>query len=144
MLPTYTENILGFAVAYGLAVQGLNHARLVTNLLPGEIRFDRLVRAKKPWVVTAAASCCWHAAMALDAYLEYRSFGHPEVLSAEKKAKDASGTVTDAENAFQKAKAQAKAEERAVPSIVAGQARRTKELVENHEIYWRYYSSTRR
>src|SRR6516225_6112090 len=53
--PTYTDNILSFAVAYGLAVQGTKHSRLVTNLLPGEIRIERMVRAKKPWAVTAAA-----------------------------------------------------------------------------------------
>src|SRR5207248_3264161 len=33
--PVYTENILSFGVAYGLAIQGLKHAQLATNLLPG-------------------------------------------------------------------------------------------------------------
>src|SRR6266852_6953279 len=52
----YTENVLTFGVAYGLALQGLNVARLHTNLLPQDIQIDRLIRAKKPWAVTAAAS----------------------------------------------------------------------------------------
>ena len=43
-------------MAYGLALQGLNVARLHTNLLPQDIQVDRLIRAKKPWAVTAAAS----------------------------------------------------------------------------------------
>ena len=54
--PVYTDNMLSFAVAYGLAAQGLKLARLQTNLLPHEIRTERLIRAKKPWAVAAAAA----------------------------------------------------------------------------------------
>ena len=54
--PAFTENVLSFAVAYGLAAQGLKVARLQTNLLPPEIRTERLVRAKKPWAAAAAAA----------------------------------------------------------------------------------------
>ncbi len=54
--PTFTENILSFAVAYGLALQGLKQSRLQTNLLPHEIRVERIVRGKKPWAVAAAAA----------------------------------------------------------------------------------------
>ncbi|MGL6095465.1 MAG: type IV pilus assembly protein PilM, partial [Fimbriiglobus sp.] len=53
--PNFQDNILTFPVATGLALQGLGLARLTTNLLPNEIRFDRLVRAKKPWAAAAAA-----------------------------------------------------------------------------------------
>jgi type IV pilus assembly protein PilM len=53
--PVFSENLLSFPVAYGLALQGLGLAKLHTNLLPHEIRFDRMVRAKKPWAVAAAA-----------------------------------------------------------------------------------------
>src|SRR4051812_43235454 len=42
--PQFTENILGFAVAYGLALQGLNVTRVHTNLLPQEIRVERMIR----------------------------------------------------------------------------------------------------
>lgn len=54
--PVFVENLLSFPVAYGLALQGLGQARLGTNLLPHEIRFDREVRARKPWAVAAAAT----------------------------------------------------------------------------------------
>src|SRR5262249_33170252 len=54
--PVFNENVLSFAVAYGLALQGLKVAKLQTNLLPQEIRVERMIRAKKPWAVTAAAS----------------------------------------------------------------------------------------
>src|SRR3984893_14435875 len=38
--PIYNDNILSFAVAYGLAVQGMKRGKLITNLLPGEIRME--------------------------------------------------------------------------------------------------------
>ncbi len=53
--PQFKENQLTFGVAYGLCVQALDRAQLHTNLLPEEIVTTRLVRAKKPWAVAAAA-----------------------------------------------------------------------------------------
>ncbi|HEX4415045.1 MAG TPA: type IV pilus assembly protein PilM [Lacipirellulaceae bacterium] len=53
--PQFKENQLTFGVAYGLCVQSLDAGQLRTNLLPDEIVTTRLVRAKKPWVVAAAA-----------------------------------------------------------------------------------------
>jgi len=53
--PAFQENQLCFAVCYGLALQGLREAALRTNLLPKEIVKDRLIGAKKPWAVAAAA-----------------------------------------------------------------------------------------
>lgn len=52
----FTENQLSFPVAYGLCVQALDRSQIHTNLLPEEIVTSRLVRAKKPWVVAAAAT----------------------------------------------------------------------------------------
>jgi type IV pilus assembly protein PilM len=54
--PQFTENVLSFAVAYGLALQGLKMGRLQTNLLPREIQTERMIRAKKPWAAAAAAA----------------------------------------------------------------------------------------
>jgi type IV pilus assembly protein PilM len=53
--PTFSENIMSFGVAYGLALQGLKQAHLQTNLLPYEVRLERVIRGKKPWAVAAAA-----------------------------------------------------------------------------------------
>ena len=53
--PRFTENVLGFAVAYGLAVQGLKLTRIDTNLLPDEIASTRRWKAKRPWFAVAAA-----------------------------------------------------------------------------------------
>jgi type IV pilus assembly protein PilM len=54
--PQYKDNILSFAVAYGLCLQGLGKSELKTNLLPEEIVRTRLVRSKKPWMVAGAAA----------------------------------------------------------------------------------------
>jgi type IV pilus assembly protein PilM len=61
--PVFTENLLTFPIAYGLALQGANqladrkdYGRINTNLLPQEIRVDRMIRAKKPWAAAAAAA----------------------------------------------------------------------------------------
>ncbi len=53
--PQYKENQLTFGVAYGLCVQALGRSQLRTNLLPEEIVTTRLIKAKKPWAVAAAA-----------------------------------------------------------------------------------------
>ncbi len=54
--PAFKENLLAFGVCYGLCLQGLNVGRLGTNLLPREIMQYRMIRAKKPWAVAAAAA----------------------------------------------------------------------------------------
>jgi len=51
--PAFRENRMGFGTAYGLALQAAGGASLVTNLLPKEIALDRLVAAKRPWVLAA-------------------------------------------------------------------------------------------
>lgn len=54
--PAFKDNVLSFGVSYGLALQGLRAAKIKTNLLPREIVKDRMIRAKKPWAVGAAAA----------------------------------------------------------------------------------------
>jgi type IV pilus assembly protein PilM len=53
--PPFKENMLSYGVCYGLALQGLKRSRLATNLLPRDILQYRMIRAKKPWALTAAA-----------------------------------------------------------------------------------------
>ncbi|MDP6544212.1 MAG: type IV pilus assembly protein PilM [Phycisphaerae bacterium] len=62
--PQFTENILSFGVAYGLAIQGLSDAKVATNLLPDEVVRKRLWDRKRSWFAAAAAAllvvmCCW-------------------------------------------------------------------------------------
>lgn len=52
----FKDNVLSFAVCYGLCVQGIGKAEIRTNLLPEEIIRTRLIRSKKPWAVAGAAA----------------------------------------------------------------------------------------
>lgn len=52
----FKQNILSFAVAYGLCLQGLGKSEIRTNLLPEETVRSRLIQAKKPWAVAGIAA----------------------------------------------------------------------------------------
>ena len=52
----FKQNVLSFAVSYGLCLQGLGKSEIGTNLLPEEIVRSRMVRAKKPWAVAGIAA----------------------------------------------------------------------------------------
>lgn len=53
--PLFIDNMMTFAVPYGLALQTLKATRIKTTLLPPEIVIDRKIRKKKPWAVGLAA-----------------------------------------------------------------------------------------
>jgi len=86
----FKENILSFAVAYGLCVQGLDKGELRTNLLPEEIVRSRLVRAKKPWAVAGIAALM--AGMSFN-YFTHVSAWSETTTSAMEQAESAAGTV---------------------------------------------------
>jgi len=54
--PTFANNVLSFAPCYGLCIQGLKKANIKTNLLPQEMVVERIIRAKKPWVLAAVGA----------------------------------------------------------------------------------------
>jgi type IV pilus assembly protein PilM len=123
--PIFNENILSFGVAYGLALQGLNKARLYTNLLPPELTQERLIRAKKPAAVAAAALLLVGLGASLFGLsLSSRTYGAPQVADAINKANQAADQVAKANSAFEAAKSAALAEDEAVKAIVAGQFER--------------------
>ena len=51
----YKQNVQSLGVCYGLTLQGLNQAKLRTNLVPRELIHARIIREKKPWVLAAAS-----------------------------------------------------------------------------------------
>ena len=53
---TFSENVLAFAPSYGLCLQGLKKGQIKTNLLPREIVVERIIEAKKPWILTAVCA----------------------------------------------------------------------------------------
>ena len=52
---SFVENQLSFAPAYGLCLQGLRRSQIETNLLPNEIITERIIRAKKPWILASVS-----------------------------------------------------------------------------------------
>ncbi|MFO0426623.1 MAG: pilus assembly protein PilM [Planctomyces sp.] len=77
--PVFMENIMTFAVPYGVALQTLGQTRITTSLLPPEIVVNRKIRSKKPWAVASAAGLMLAlglgvtgSATVLDAYSESR------------------------------------------------------------------------
>ncbi len=83
-VPVFTENVLSFAVAYGLALQGLRQTRINTNLLPTEIARKRLWAKKQPWFVAIAAAII--IAMCL---ILFRNFKDRNTLADTQALKDA-------------------------------------------------------
>jgi type IV pilus assembly protein PilM len=123
--PLFLENILTFPVAYGLALQGLGQTRLSTNLLPHEIRMDRVIRAKKPYAVAAAAMLLiGTAAFALGSGMQLRSVSDSKVDEGIKSAKNASSAYGSAESAYNQRKQQSKTTQEQVKLIIAGQEER--------------------
>jgi type IV pilus assembly protein PilM len=119
--PAYTENVLSFAVAYGLALQGLKLSRLQTNLLPPEIQVERMVKAKKPWAAAAAAALLIGATGLAGAYAVVGwAFGADQVVNAEKQSEGTVKKDKDLTTAFKKQEDKVKKEEDAVRSIIAG------------------------
>jgi type IV pilus assembly protein PilM len=53
--PAFTENVPSFAVAYGLALQGLGLTKIQTDLLPSEITRRRRWAKKRVWFAAAGA-----------------------------------------------------------------------------------------
>jgi type IV pilus assembly protein PilM len=104
--PQFKDNMLAFGVCYGLCLQGLMQSRLSTNLLPRELLRERMIRAKKPWAVAAAA--CLMLAFATNFFFEYREWYkvHPENetagvswTSAKKLVEDVQRKSSDSEKA---------------------------------------------
>mgnify|MGYP006275716091 CR=1 FL=1 len=121
----FKENILTFAVAYGLAIQGLKLAKIQTNLLPPEIRMERLIKAKKPWVaLTAASMLLGISTCGFNTYMQARPFLDESV---QKQVKDSSAVKTQVEGGkktFGDLLAKTGEEKKAVETIVAGQQER--------------------
>jgi type IV pilus assembly protein PilM len=119
--PQFNENILSFAVAYGLALQGLKRAKLQTNLLPYDVRVERLVRGKKPWAAMAAAALLAAVAgISFGKSLEKAALKDPATDQALKNFKSVGKTMADREAEFRDAEDKvAKSQER-LRRIVAG------------------------
>jgi type IV pilus assembly protein PilM len=104
--PVFQDNMPSFAVAYGLAVQGLGKSGLKTNLLPPEIEQVRLIRAKKPWALAASALLMLGFAFlfGLGDYRLLAKVNTPGFKTAAEDADRASKNGADYKSAFEGAK----------------------------------------
>src|SRR5262249_6322654 len=120
--PAFTQNLLSFATAYGLALQGLKLARLQTNLLPQDIQFERMVRAKKPWAVGAAAALMLGILGPTIYYsLQYRGLPAGTVVAAITESRDVVEKTNKGNTAFKTKEDEVKRTETDVKKIIAGQ-----------------------
>ncbi len=124
--PVFQENLGTFTTAYGLALQGLQKARLHTNLLPPELRSERLIRAKKPWAVAASALLLVGlGATALRYGLDYSVYADPGIARAVSSANSTASQAQTVDTEFTTARSNAQAEEDGVKSVLAGQKEHT-------------------
>jgi type IV pilus assembly protein PilM len=96
--PAFKENVMSFAVAYGLCLQVLRETRIRTNLLPREILQDRLIRAKKPWAVGAAAAIM--LALTLSYFFHWRAWNAVVVENYWKPAAEEADRVVSTANTY--------------------------------------------
>jgi type IV pilus assembly protein PilM len=54
--PVFTDNVVTFGPAYGLALQGLGHAKITANLLPPDLARVAMWRRKQPYFIASAAT----------------------------------------------------------------------------------------
>jgi len=121
----FKDNILTFAVAYGLAIQGLKLAKIQTNLLPPEIRIERLIRAKKPWVaLTAASLLLGISTCGFNSYMQAKPYMAEDVIKQVKDSKSVKDLVDGGKRNFDSLLEKTGLEKVAVETIVAGQQER--------------------
>jgi type IV pilus assembly protein PilM len=96
--PAFKENVMSFGVSYGLCLQGLRETRIRTNLLPREILQDRLIRAKKPWAVGAAAAVL--LSLILSYFFHWRAWNAVVVDNYWKPAADEADRVVSVANTY--------------------------------------------
>lgn len=96
--PAFKENVMSFGVSYGLCLQALRETRIRTNLLPREILQDRLIRAKKPWAVGAAAAVM--LALVLSYFFHWRAWNSVVVENYWKPAADEADRVVATANDY--------------------------------------------
>lgn len=103
--PLFADNILSFAVSYGLALQALGQTRIRTSLLPPEITTARKIRRKKPWAVAACAVLMLGYAISTMGNANSYARPHSKAFDdAEKQAKDLAAEVSKYEADYAAAK----------------------------------------
>ncbi|GIW82130.1 MAG: hypothetical protein KatS3mg105_3937 [Gemmatales bacterium] len=133
--PTFVNNVMGFGTVYGLALQGLGVSLLTTNLLPEEIKTERMIRAKKPWVAATAAAILFGCVGTLAGYaIQYNAVAGSAVEDAANKAKAFNQKVKTQETNFQAENRKVQANQEAIEWLTAGQYERLNWILLNKYI----------
>ncbi len=102
--PMFADNVLSFAVPYGLALQLVGQTVIKTTLLPPEITRERVIRRKKPWAVATAATLLLGTAVAtMGNAFPYMSVHTAAFIKAEEDAKTFGGTVATLKSNYESA-----------------------------------------
>jgi type IV pilus assembly protein PilM len=80
--PAFRDNRMGFGAAYGLALQAAGAGTLRTNLLPREIALDRLVAAKRPWVLAALLALLVAGLLNFSGWFVAAASYHPDIFQS--------------------------------------------------------------
>jgi type IV pilus assembly protein PilM len=119
--PLFADNILSFAVPYGLAVQALQVSRIRTNLLPPEIGTARIIRKKKPWAVAAAACLLGGFTLSTVGNAFTNGVVHTEEFAAaEKAATDVGQQYTGLKSAYSNQQSRYTATEAKLTELIKG------------------------
>ncbi|MCS6850138.1 MAG: type IV pilus assembly protein PilM [Gemmataceae bacterium] len=123
--PAFTENLMTFGTAYGLALQGLQQTRLHTNLLPKEIHVARQIRAKKPMAAAAAAVLLLGVgALTLGYSREHRSVAAPVIQDAMREGRNVLTEANEWKSRCERRVAAINELQNAIESVLAGQDER--------------------
>lgn len=123
--PVFQDNLMSFAVSYGLGMQGLGKSALRTNLLPPEITQVRLVRAKKPWVLAASALLLLgFGALFLGEYRVLAKVTSPQFKAAVTAATDTAKRGASYKSEFEAAKGEFEAKKGEGEALVGNAAQR--------------------
>ena len=99
--PLFADNVLSFAVPYGLALQLVGQTAMKTTLLPPEITRERVIRRKKPWAVATAATLLLGTAVAtMGNAFPYMAVHTEAFTKAEQEAKTFGDVVTGLQTTY--------------------------------------------
>jgi type IV pilus assembly protein PilM len=103
--PAFQENLAGFGLCYGLALQGLGKGGLATNLLPREVVNERIIREKKPWAVAAAAVLLTGLTLSYASYaMALKTVSEERFSAAEQRSAGVSSRSSDFKRQIEEAK----------------------------------------
>ncbi len=124
--PLFQENLLSFAIPYGLALQGLKITRVYTSLLPPEITTARLIRKKKPWAIATAAVLLLGLATSTMGYSHvWNSVSTDRFGAAETVATDVVKKKGEMKSSYDAAKAKNASYRKELENLMTGGAQRT-------------------